>query len=97
MIYALALKVLYFSEKKFWSYKLELKTSTLSFLDYSKAIKLPVIMNKNSYVVVLSRSHVNKETLNYIENLKNIRLIIESIAIWSSFKFCLLAEGTADC
>ena len=97
VIYAPALKVLYFSEKKFGSYKLELKTSTLSFLDYSKAIKLPVIMNKNSYGVVISRSHVNKETLSYIENLKKMRPNVESVAIGSSLKFCLLAEGTADC
>ena len=41
VIYAPALKVLYFSEEKFGSYKLELKTSTLSSLDYSRAIKLP--------------------------------------------------------
>ena len=34
VIYAPALKVLYFSEEKFGSYKLELKTSTLSSLDY---------------------------------------------------------------
>ena len=97
VIYAPALKVLYFSEKKFGSYKLELKTSTLSFLDYSKAIKLPVIMNKNNYGVVISRSHVNKETLSYIKNLKNMRPNVESVAIGSSLKFCLLAEGTADC
>ncbi len=34
VIYAPALNVLYFSEEKFGSYKLELKTSTLSSLDY---------------------------------------------------------------
>ena len=97
VIYAPALKVLYFSENKFGSYKLELKTSTLSSLDYSRAIKLPVTINNNSYGVVTSRSHLDKETLSYIENLKNIRLNVESIAIGSSLKFCLLAEGTADC
>ena len=97
VIYAPALKVLYFSEEKFGSYKLELKTSTLSSLDYSRAIKLPVSINKNGYGVVISRSHLDEETLSYIENLKNIRSNVESIAIGSSLKFCLLAEGTADC
>ena len=97
VIYAPALKVLYFSEEKFGSYKLELKTSTLSSLDFSRAIKLPVSINKNSYGVVISRSHLKKETLSYIENLKNIRSNVKSIPIGSSLKFCLLAEGTADC
>ena len=97
VIYAPALKVLYFSEEKFGSYKLELKTSTLSSLDYNRAIKLPVSINKNSYGVVTSRSHLDKETLSYIEKLKNIRSNVKSVPIGSSLKFCLLAEGTADC
>ena len=97
VIYAPALKVLYFSENKFGSYKLELKTSTLSSLDYSRAIKLPVSINRNSYGVVTSRSHLDKETLSYIENLKNIRSNVKSVPTGSSLKFCLLAEGAADC
>lgn len=97
VIYAPALKVLYFSENKFGSYKLELKTSTLSSLDYSRAIKLPVSINRNSYGVVTSRSHLDKETLSYIEKLKNIRSNVKSVPIGSSLKFCLLAEGNADC
>jgi 3'(2'), 5'-bisphosphate nucleotidase len=97
VIYAPALKVLYFSEEKFGSYKLELKTSTLSSLDYSRAIKLPVSINKNNYGVVTSRSHLDKETLSYIENLKNIRSNVKSVPTGSSLKFCLLAEGKANC
>ena len=97
VIYAPALKVLYFSEEKFGSYKLELKTSTLSSQDYSRAIKLPVSINKNSYSVITSSSHIDEETLSYIEKLKKIKSNVESVAVGSSLKFCLLAEGTADC
>ncbi len=97
VIYAPALKVLYFSEDKFGSYKLDLKTSTFSSLDYNKAIKLPICINKNSYGVVTSRSHLDKETLSYIENLKKTRSNVKSIPIGSSLKFCLLAEGKANC
>jgi len=97
VIYAPALKVLYFSENKFGSYKLELKSSTLSYLDYSRAIKLPVSINKNNYGVVTSRSHLDKETLSYIENLKKMRSNVKSVPIGSSLKFCLLAEGKANC
>ena len=97
VIYAPALKLLYFSEEKLGSYKLVLKNPLLSTLDYSLALKLPISINKNRYAVVTSRSHLNKDTLGYIENLKKIKSNIESIPIGSSLKFCLLAEGTADC
>ena len=94
VIYAPALKVLYFSEEKIGSYKLDLNDFDLN---YNRAVSLPISKNKTKYSVVTSRSHINKETLSYIENLKNIRPNVESIAIGSSLKFCLLAEGTADC
>jgi len=97
VIYAPALKVLYFSEDKFGSYKLDLNTLNLSSLDYNKAIKLPVSINKNNYGVVTSRSHLNEETLSYIKNLKKTRSNVKTVPIGSSLKFCLLAEGTADC
>ena len=82
MIYAPALKVLYFSEEKFGSYKLELKTSTLSSLDYHRAIRLPVSINKQYYGVLTSRSHLDKETLSYIDNLKNIKSKCNFSSYW---------------
>jgi 3'(2'), 5'-bisphosphate nucleotidase len=97
VIYAPALSLLYFSEENFGSYKLDLNDSISNEIDFNKALKLPIARNKTKYSVVTSRSHLDKETLSYIENLKNIRLNVESIAIGSSLKFCLLAEGTADC
>ena len=97
VIYAPALNLLYFSEVKFGSYKLDLNDSFSNDLDYNKALMLPIARNKTKYSVVTSRSHLDKETLSYIENLKNIRPNVESIPIGSSLKFCLLAEGTADC
>jgi 3'(2'), 5'-bisphosphate nucleotidase len=97
VIYAPALSLLYFSEENFGSYKLDLNDSMHNDLDFNKALKLPIIKNETKYSVLTSRSHLGKSTSNYIENLKNIRPNVESIAIGSSLKFCLLAEGTADC
>ena len=97
VIYAPALNLLYFSEENFGSYKLDLNDSISNDLDFNKALKLPIIKNETKYSVITSRSHLDKETLSYIENLKNIRPNVESIAIGSSLKFCLLAEGTANC
>ena len=56
-----------------------------------------IIINKNSYGVVTSRSHIDEETLSYIDKLKKTRSNVKSVPVGSSLKFCLLAEGTADC
>lgn len=47
--------------------------------------------------VVGSRSHMNKETLDYIDELKKkYNKEIEVVSKGSSLKFCLIAEGKAD-
>ncbi len=97
VIYAPALNVLYFSEEKFGSYKLELKTSTLSSLDSIELLNCHVSINKQYYGVVTSRSHLDENTLDYIDNLKVNNLKVVSVPMGSSLKFCLLAEGLADC
>ena len=45
--------------------------------------------------VVGSRSHMNDETIKYVENLRASREV-EIISKGSSLKFCLVAEGNAD-
>ena len=44
--------------------------------------------------VVASKSHLNKETEEFINNLKNNHKV-ETLNIGSSLKFCLVAEGEA--
>lgn len=47
--------------------------------------------------VVGSRSHMNKDTLDYIESLKEkFKKPVEIVSKGSSLKFCLVAEGNAD-
>ena len=97
VIYAPALSLLYFSEENFGSYKLDLNDSISNEIDFNKALKLQIARKKTKYSVVTSRSHLDKETLSYIENLKNFKTNLDTKAIGSSLKFCLLAEGKADC
>lgn len=47
-----------------------------------------------SIKVVASKSHLNKETEDFIENLKKDHKV-ETLNIGSSLKFCLVAEGKA--
>lgn len=46
--------------------------------------------------VVGSRSHMNSDTLNFVETLKSKGLQVEIISRGSSLKFCLVAAGQAD-
>lgn len=65
-----------------------------------KAQKLASVSNrdKSRVRVVGSRSHMNEDTLNFIEGLKReySEAEIEIVSKGSSLKFCLVAEGEAD-
>ena len=95
VIYAPALNVLYFSEKKLGAYKVFI--TALGEFDNSKAFRLPLVQKSNEYKVLTSRSHLDDKTLDYIDNLKVNNLKVVSVPKGSSLKFCLLAEGLADC
>ena len=55
--------------------------------------KIPtIIQSKNQKLkVVISKSHLNQQTQNFIKTLKNVELISKG----SSLKFCMVAEGIA--
>ncbi|EAR02535.1 3'(2'),5'-bisphosphate nucleotidase CysQ [Maribacter sp. HTCC2170] len=56
----------------------------------------PIEDDKEMIKVVGSRSHMNKDTLKFIEELKNEYRGIDIVSKGSSLKFCLVAEGKAD-
>ena len=95
VIYAPALNVLYFSERKLGAYKTLI--TALDEFDNSKTFRLPLVEKSNEYKVLTSRSHLDNNTLDYIDNLKVNNLKVVSVPMGSSLKFCLLAEGLADC
>jgi 3'(2'), 5'-bisphosphate nucleotidase len=69
----------------------------LSLEDFEKiATQLPLEKKKSTYKVVGSRSHMNEETENFIQNLKKEHPEIKVISKGSSLKICLVAEGNAD-
>lgn len=51
---------------------------------------------KHKVRVVGSRSHMNQETTDFIEDLKKKYTEVEIVSKGSSLKFCLVAEGKAD-
>lgn len=58
--------------------------------------RLPVINDRQNYTVAASRTHLDQQTIEFIENLKKKYPSLEIIRKGSSLKFCLIAEGAID-
>ena len=57
---------------------------------------MPAATSNGTIRVVGSRSHMNQDTLDYIDNVKEGYSEVEIVSKGSSLKFCLVAEGRAD-
>ena len=98
VIYAPVLNDLYFSEENFGSRKINLSNISHNFTNIvNNSIRLPIKRKDRSHVVVASRSHMNKQTENFILDMKKKHHNIKLISKGSSLKICLVAEGSADC
>ncbi|MCK9224354.1 MAG: 3'(2'),5'-bisphosphate nucleotidase CysQ [Candidatus Muirbacterium halophilum] len=65
-------------------------------LEKSEKLKT-IVKNSNEKVfVVASRSHLNKETENFINELKGKFIDVDIKSSGSSLKFCLVAQGEAQ-
>lgn len=99
VIYKPVSKILYFGnviEQK--GFKVNLKTHNTAIDEVlKKSISLCPKQKKSDKIqVVGSRSHMNQETLDYIDKMKQEGKQIEIVSKGSSLKFCLIAEGKAD-
>lgn len=57
---------------------------------------LPLPKENRSYTVVGSRSHMSAETEAFFEEMKQKHGDVEVLAVGSSLKLCMVAEGKAD-
>jgi len=89
VIYTPALDLLYYAQKDRGAFKQEKN---------KKPRRLPIYNHpdNDTLKVIVSKSHYNQETKEFVDNLKNQYKKIEFINIGSSLKFCLIAEGKAD-
>lgn len=102
VIYVPVTAKLYFSGLSIGAYSIEDIQDLNSYPDLDslmqKAIKLPKVNHYSNYRVVASRSHTSPELYDYLERLKKQQnKPLETVSIGSSLKFCLVAEGSADC
>lgn len=58
-------------------------------------VKLPELIKQEDYVVAVSRSHMNPETEDYLDELRKNQGSIRLVSRGSSLKICMVAEGTA--
>ena len=99
VIYVPATKVIYFANVlKRKAFKAELTSHDTPIEEvFNISIPLkPKHEKSNPIQVVGSRSHMNQETLNFLEELKQKGKEVEIVSKGSSLKFCLVAEGNAD-
>lgn len=100
VIYVPVTKDLYFSSKELGAYKAINQDAESFNGDLQKLIqlsfKLPFVTENETYTVVGSRSHMNRETEDFIAKLKVEHGEIEFMSRGSSLKICMVAEGLAN-
>lgn len=96
IIYVPINKVAYFAAKGMGAYRLDdtVSKDPADVLLISK--RLPCIRTTRPFTVVGSRSHMSRETEDYVIMLKEKHRAVKFISAGSSLKFCLIAEGRAD-
>lgn len=97
VIYSPVSKILYFAQKNLGSYKLSSATEYNTIEEYLAHVEKLPYTKTNTYTIVASRSHMNKETEEFIAKKKADNPSIELVSMGSSLKICLVAEGRADC
>jgi 3'(2'), 5'-bisphosphate nucleotidase len=98
VIYVPAIKTIYFtnvSTQKAYKSKLVSHNSSIQEV-FANAVGLKPKNSGNIVEVVGSRSHMSKETLDFMESLRKEGKQVEVVSKGSSLKFCLVAEGNAD-
>tara|TARA_B100001939_G_C16945327_1_gene620057 strand:+ start:2507 stop:3298 length:792 start_codon:yes stop_codon:yes gene_type:complete len=99
VVFAPFLGEIYYAEKNLGSFKSKFVSSnSLSLKNLIKnSIKLPIHNKRKNYTIVVSRSHLDKNTLKFIEEKKRIYKDVSIVKCGSSIKICKIAEGVADC
>lgn len=102
VVYVPYKKLIYFSDPDLGSFRVsDIAADPRADHSYEDIIHgveiLPLTGNRNSPLrIAISRSHNTEETYKHIEKIKKKHPDAEVIEQGSSYKFCLIAEGTVD-
>jgi len=100
VVYVPVKDVLYFGGGDFGTFKLSnakanFKLSFPEILLNSQKLEKKPCLDKEIRIVA-SKSHLSKETQDFIDEQHNFFDKVEIISVGSSLKFCIIAEGLAD-
>lgn len=96
VVYVPVSGALYFSEVGVGAWKYQKVGEHFEVDSYrSLSHRLPLEEGCSPYTVLLSRSHMTKETEDWVENLKNEKPDLVTKHAGSSLKTCIIAEGSA--
>ena len=96
VVYSPYLKELFFAHKNIGSFKINNITSIDEF-KLSEKINLSKSIAPKAFTIVVSRSHMNQKTNQFIYDIKSKYNNVSKIAYGSSLKLCRVAEGKAHC
>lgn len=98
VIYVPAEMMLYFGDvKNKIAYKVKLSNHNIQWEELlERCIPLTPKAKSSKIEVVGSRSHMNNDTLTFVNDLKKEGKEVSIVSKGSSLKFCLVAEGKAD-
>ena len=97
VIYVPVKKELYFAMEGLGSYKVSLNSvieNLETLIELSNS--LPIDYKRENYVIVGSRSHMSAETEVFFDEMKKKHGDVKVLAVGSSLKLCMVAEGKAD-
>jgi len=92
VVYAPAIGELYYAKKGEGAFKERVDKREKRI----ERVKLPIKQGRKGFVIVASKSHLNKETKNFIDNLTSNIQHSTFISKGSSLKLLMVAEGSAD-
>tara|TARA_B100000780_G_scaffold160496_1_gene112162 strand:- start:263 stop:1054 length:792 start_codon:yes stop_codon:yes gene_type:complete len=97
VIYVPVKEELYFAMEGLGSYKVSVN-SVIENLEtlISLSASLPIDYKRKDYVIVGSRSHMSAETEVFFDEMKKMHGDVMVLAVGSSLKLCMVAEGKAD-
>ena len=97
VIYVPVKEDLYFAMQGLGSYKAN-RSASIDSLDklILKSNQLPINYNRNTYIMVGSRSHMSPETEMFFAEQQRQHGQVEVMSVGSSLKLCMVAEGKAD-
>lgn len=97
IIYIPVTKTMYFGMEEQGSFRIsDIAGQTVFNELFPFSQKLPLVNSLSKYTIVASRSHLTKETEEFIVEMKKKYGETELISAGSSIKFCLVAEGKAN-